>query len=189
MATTAHENAESALPTDLPIQFGGRFELVDHHGGQVSHKDFAGRFMLIYFGYTHCPDICPTNLLTMAQALLQLGDRAKPVQPLFISVDPGRDTVDVLAKYVGFFHPDLIGLTGTEEQVSAAARAYKIHRSKVITANQESEDDYLVNHSSITYLMGPAGEFVTLFPHDTKPEFMAKTITKYLDGGTSTGSL
>ncbi|MDH3691412.1 MAG: SCO family protein [Gammaproteobacteria bacterium] len=183
-ASTSTENAtdstEQASSQGLPIRFGGPFTLIDHHGNTVSDKDFAGRFMLIFFGYTYCPDICPTNLTTMAQALKDLGDAGDAVQPLFISVDPERDTIEVLEKYVNFFHPRLIGLRGSEEQVSAAAHAYKIHRGKVITQNQTSTDDYLVNHSSITYLMGPTGDFVTLFPHDTKPKFMTKTIAKYV---------
>lgn len=168
-----------ALP-DFPVSFGGPFSLVDHGGTPRSDRDFRGSFMLIYFGYTYCPDICPTNLQTMTDALDLIGDKAGQVQPLFISVDPARDTAAALGDYVSYFHPRLIGLTGSERQVRAVAKAYRIHRSKVTVADAAPED-YLVNHSSITYLMGPDGRFVTLFPHDTKADFMAQAIAKYLN--------
>ena len=173
------EPAPPELP-EFPVSFGGPFTLVDHLGMPRSDADFQGGFLLIYFGYTYCPDICPTNLQTMTEALDLLGDKADRVQPLFISVDPGRDTVAVLKDYVPHFHPRLVGLTGSEQQVRAAAKAYRIHRSKVVMADAAA-DEYLVNHSSITYLMGPDGKFVTLFPHDTKADFMAKAIAKYLN--------
>ena len=174
----SEETSAPKLP-DFPVSFGGPFELVDHTGARRSDTDFRGDFLLIYFGYTYCPDICPTNLQTMTEALDLLGDKAEQVQPLFISVDPARDTVETLGDYVPHFHPRMIGLTGSEPQVRAAAKAYRIHRSKVVMADAAPED-YLVNHSSITYLMGPDGKFVTLFPHDTKADFMAQAITKYL---------
>ncbi len=166
---------------ELPFSFGGPFELRDHEGQLRSDQDFRGRFMLVYFGYTYCPDICPTNLQTLSNALDILGETAEAVQPVFISVDPARDGVPQLRDYVSHFHPRLIGLTGSEAQVRAAARGYKIHRSKVLTDGDPEADDYLVNHSSITYLMGPDGEFVTLFPHDTEADFMAEAIGRYLN--------
>ncbi|MGF1607883.1 MAG: SCO family protein [Kiloniellales bacterium] len=164
----------------FPVTFGGPFSLVDHRGRPRSDSDFRGRFLLIYFGYTTCPDICPTNLQIMADALDLLDDKADQVQPLFITVDPARDTVQRIQDYIDHFHPRLIGLTGSEAQVRAAAKAYRVHRSKLVLADAAPED-YLVNHSSITFLMGPDGAFVTLFPHDTEAEAMAAAIAKYLD--------
>lgn len=175
-AFAARAQEAPALPSDLPIQFGGPFSLIDHNGEARSDRDFRGRFMLIYFGYTHCPDLCPTGLQTIATALDELGAAADRIQPLFVTVDPARDTVELLRDYVGYFHPRLIGLTGSEQQIRAVSKAYRIHRLKVVT---EDEDDYLVTHSTITYLMGPDGRFVTLFPHDTDSAFMAQILLKY----------
>jgi protein SCO1/2 len=134
--------------------------------------------MLVFFGYSNCPDICPIGLTTMAAALDALGARAAQVQPLFITVDPARDT-EVLADYVAHFHPRLIGLGGSQAQV-AAARAYRVHRSKVITSSSASAGDYLVTHSSLTFLMGPDGAFLTLFPQGTTAPAMVTAIAKYL---------
>ncbi|MDD9878715.1 MAG: SCO family protein [Magnetovibrio sp.] len=178
--------AAAKAPPALPFSFGGAYALTDHTGRAVTDRDFRGRFQLVFFGYTYCPDICPTGLTDMAAALDALGPLAERVQPLFISVDPGRDTPAVLKDYVAHFHPRLIGLTGSEAQVRAAAKAYRVHRSKLVTQGAKA-DEYLVNHTSITYLMAPDGTFVTLFPHGTKPAFMTKALRKYLarDGGGS----
>ena len=182
----------AALPvrageSPLPFRFGGPFELVDHHGTTRSDTDFRGRFMLVYFGYTYCPDICPTDLYLMHQALEQIGAEAAKIQPLFISVDPDRDRPALLKEYVANFHPYLIGLTGSEAQVRAAAKAYRVHRVKVPQPDV-GEDDYLVNHSSLTYLMGPDGTFLSLIPHGTPPERMAEILRKYLSRVHTTGS-
>ena len=165
----------------FPVRFGGPFELIDHTGATRTNSDFAGRFMLIYFGYTNCPDICPHNLQVMTEALERLGDVGAQIQPLFITSDPARDTAELLREYVEHFHPSLVALTGSEAQIRAAAKSFRVHRSKLVSKDATDANDYLVNHTSLTYLMGPDGEFVTLFPHDTKPEFMAKTIKGYLE--------
>lgn len=166
-----------------PFSFGGPFSLVDHKGQKVTDKDFRGRFLLIYFGYASCPNICPTNLEIMAEALDQLGGVADRVQPVFISVDPDRDLPQVLAKFVANFHPRLIGLTGTEKQIASVAKAYRIYRGK-IRLPEMKKDEYLVTHTPTTFLMGPDGKFLTLFPHDTDPEFMGKTLGRYLSAKT-----
>lgn len=171
----ADKNAERP---DFPITFGGPFDLVDHQGQRRSERDFRGRFLLIQFGYTFCPDVCPLGLETITQALDLLDGTASKVQPLFISVDPARDTPDRLAAYVGHFHPALIGLTGSEAEVQAVARAYKVHRRKVVP--EAAPEEYLVDHSSITYLMGPDGAFISLFPYGTAPERMADVLAGYL---------
>ena len=169
------------LPRNLPLSFGGAFSLVDHDGKPRTDRDYRGNFLLVYFGYTYCPDICPTGLQTIAEALDALGKKASKVRPVFVSVDPARDTPEVLKDYVANFHPAMVGLTGTEAQVRAVARAYRVHRSKVITPDMKDDMDYLVNHTSITYLMGPDGSWKTLFPHGTSAEVMAKALRRYVN--------
>lgn len=154
---------------------GGPFTLTDQHGEQVTEQDFAGRFMLIYFGYTFCPDICPTSLTVMAAALDQLPEeQAAQVVPIMITVDPARDTVEQLAAYAPLFHPRLVALTGSEEQVREAARAYRVYYH----VPEEEGDAYLVDHSTFVYLMGPDGSYRTHFGIDASPEQMAEAIGK-----------
>ncbi|MFP3942867.1 MAG: SCO family protein [Alphaproteobacteria bacterium] len=175
------------LTTDAPVsgtapgtgtaKVGGPFELVDHTGRTVTQADFAGKPMLIYFGFTYCPDVCPTALQVMSQALDRLGPQAEQVQPVFISIDPERDTPENMAAYVGHFHERMVGLTGTPEQVRQAADAYRVYYKK---SKGAAEADYLMDHSSVVYLMGPEGEFLAHFNHTTSPEKMAEGIAKAL---------
>jgi cytochrome oxidase Cu insertion factor (SCO1/SenC/PrrC family) len=152
---------------------GGPFTLTDQHGKEVSEKDFAGRYMLIYFGYTFCPDICPTSLTVMAAALDQLPEeQSEQVVPVFITVDPARDTVEQLAAYAPLFHPRLVALTGSEDQVREAARAWRVYYH----VPDEEGDAYLVDHSTFVYLMGPDGSYRTHFAMDALPEAMAEAI-------------
>ncbi len=171
--------AQDRVPPPLAKLFGGPFALVDQDGEPRTDADYRGRFMLIYFGYTYCPDICPTNLAVMSEALDALGAEAARIQPILISVDPARDTPEALKEYAAAFHPSLVGLGGSEAQVRAAAKAYRVHRRKVIPPDTDPED-YLVDHSSLTYLMGPDGGFVTMFPHDTPADRMADVLRGYL---------
>ncbi len=166
-------------PPPMAALFGGPFELADHNGRTRTDRDFPGKYLLINFGYTHCPDICPTSLGTMAETLDRLEAAGQAIQPLFITIDPERDTGEVLKDYVPNFHPRLIGLRGTEAQTKAVAKAYRVHRSKLILDDAPAED-YLVNHSSLTFLMAPNGDFLTMFPYGSQPEFMATTIRRYL---------
>ncbi|MHC8507906.1 MAG: SCO family protein [Rhodospirillales bacterium] len=158
---------------------GGPFTLTDQTGRKVTEADFRGRFMLIYFGYTYCPDICPTALNDMADAVNLLGAEQDKVTPVFITVDPARDTVAHLKDYVAYFHPRMAGLTGTPEQTAAAARAYKIY-FRLNDAPEDDPDGYLVDHSSIMYLMGPGGEYAAHFPHGSTPENIAQGIRERL---------
>ena len=152
---------------------GGPFTLTDQHGARVTEQDFAGRFMLVYFGYTFCPDICPTSLTVMAAALDQLPEaQAEQVVPILITVDPARDTVEQLADYAPLFHPRLVALTGSEEEVREAARAYRVYYH----VPEEDGDAYLVDHSTFVYLMGPDGSYRTHFGIDASPEAMAEAI-------------
>ena len=164
----------------LPITFGDPFALVDEDGAARTERDFAGRFLLVYFGYTTCPDICPTNLTAMASALDAVGAAGQRVQPLLISVDPGRDTPARLKAFTAKFHPRLIGLTGSESQIRAVARAYRVSRGKVSLPDPGDADGYLILHSPTTFLMGPDGRFLTLFPHGTDGDAMARTLANYL---------
>ena len=178
MGLTIGANAAPA-PPPLANLFSGGFELTDHNGRARSSNDYSGRFMLIFFGYTYCPTICPTNLQHMAQALEQLGDKANTVQPIFITIDPARDTPSVLKEYVMNFGTRIVGLTGSEDQIRHVAKSYRVHRRKVIP-DKSAPQDYLVDHSSLTLLIGPDGKFRTLFPHDTTAPVMAKRLKKYL---------
>ena len=167
-----------STPSSQP-DIGGAFSLTDQTGKTVTDADLRGRYMLVFFGYTYCPDVCPTALQTMTDALDMLGTLAKRVQPVFISVDPQRDTPQVLQSYVENFHPSLIGLTGTPDQIKAVARVYRIYFAKV-KEEGAGEDNYLMNHSAIVYLMGPDGKFVTHFTHGTTPQEMAAKMREYL---------
>lgn len=159
---------------------GGPFTLVDGQGETVTEKDFAGQYTLVYFGYTFCPDVCPTSLSITAQALSLLPeDKAAKVTPVFITVDPQRDTPAMVGEYVSHFHPRMVGLTGTEEQVKAAARAYKVFYQRVDEEGGDP-DAYVMDHSSVTYLMGPDGALVTHFSHGIPPKDMADRLAGIL---------
>lgn len=161
------------------VNIGGPFTLTDHTGKRVTDQDFRGKYMLVYFGYTFCPDVCPTSLSTMGDALDRLSpEELDKLVPIFVSVDHERDTVEVLASYVPNFHDKLIGMTGTAEEIKSVARAYKAYYAKV---NEDDPDgNYLMDHSSITYLMGPDGQYVTHFNHGTASDKMAARLAEIL---------
>ena len=157
---------------------GGPFSLVGADGKPVTDRDFRGRYMLIFFGFTHCPDICPAELQVIAQALEQLGDKAKTVVPIFITLDPERDTPQAMANYVKSFGPNFVGLTGSPEAIEAAAKAYRVAYSKV--ENKGSAGDYGVDHSALVYLMDPEGRYVTHFSYGLSADQMAEKLGKSL---------
>lgn len=157
---------------------GGPFTMTDHTGKQVTEKDFRGRYMLIFFGFTNCPDICPAELQVMSAAMDELGLKAEKVVPVFVSVDPKRDTVERVASYVSNFHKDMVGLTGTREQVEKMAKAFRIYYAEV--KDESTGDGYSVDHSSVAYLMGPEGEYLAHFSFGTKPAEMASRIGEFL---------
>jgi protein SCO1/2 len=157
---------------------GGPFSLVGADGKPVTDRDFRGRYMLIFFGFTHCPDICPAELQVIAQALEQLGDKAKKVVPIFITLDPERDTPQAMANYVKSFGPNFVGLTGSPEAIAAAAKAYRVAYSKV--ENKDSAGDYSVDHSALVYLMDPEGRYVTHFSYGLSADQMAEKLGKSL---------
>src|ERR1700730_12557407 len=156
---------------------GGPFDLVDHAGNRRTDADFRGKFLLVYFGFTYCPDVCPTDLLAIGLTLDRLGAGAEAVQPLFITVDPERDTPEHLAKYVPFFHPRLIGLTGNADQIRKVASAYRAYFAKVAIS---SSAEYTVDHSSFIYLMDRNGQYLGFFPPGTSAERMAEVIRLHL---------
>lgn len=165
-----------------PSSIIGRFLLVNHFGEAVTDLDYRGKFQLVTFGYTFCPDICPTTLVNMAQALKLLGASAERIQPLFVSVDPERDTPKVLREYVTYFHPDFIGLTGTPDLVKRVADNFKVKYEKVVDPNRDPKL-YSVDHSAGIYLMAPDGQFVVKFAHALPPDELAKRIRSFLGEG------
>jgi cytochrome oxidase Cu insertion factor (SCO1/SenC/PrrC family) len=155
------------------MALGGPFNLVDETGQAVSERDFAGRWMLVYFGFTYCPDVCPTELGTVAAALDAMGPAGERVTPVFITVDPQRDTPAAMADYVSRFHPRMRGLTGTPEQIAEAARRYRVYYAR---ARRTDTTDYLMDHSSFVYLVGPDGRVRALYRPEMRPEDMAAAV-------------
>ncbi|XP_015961011.1 protein SCO1 homolog 1, mitochondrial [Arachis duranensis] len=162
-------------PSAGKAAIGGPFHLINHDGKYVTEKDFVGKWTLLYFGFTHCPDICPDELVKLAAAVDKIKAKAGiEIVPVFISVDPERDTVEQVREYVKEFHPSLIGLTGTPEEIKSVARAYRVYYMK--TAEEDS--DYLVDHSIVMYLMGPNMEFVKFFGKNNDVDSLTDGIIK-----------
>jgi protein SCO1 len=153
---------------------GGPFALENGEGKPVTDRDFRGHYMLVYFGYTYCPDVCPTTLTAVADAMDKLGQKANEVQPLFITVDPKRDTPPVVKQYASAFGPRVIGLTGSQDQIAAVAKEYRVYYAEHRTG--PGPNDYSMDHSSILYLMGPDGQFIAPIRADQSGDDMAKAI-------------
>jgi len=159
---------------------GGDFTL-ESVQGKVSLSDYRGKVVLLYFGYTWCPDVCPTSLSMLAQALTEMSDaELKQVQGIFVSVDPARDTPERLAEYTDYFHPKIIGVTGSKKRVAEVAEQYGVAYRKV---ESESATGYLVDHSSFTYVIGPDGELATRLSHGTPPQEILKAVRPLLEDG------
>ncbi|MFY0610974.1 MAG: SCO family protein [Hyphomicrobiaceae bacterium] len=156
---------------------GGPFELTTHNGKRVRDTAFRGKLMLVYFGFTYCPDICPAGLQVITASLDKLGADADKVAPLFVTVDPERDTPAQLKTYVASFHKNLVGLTGSAEDISAVAKAYRVYYRK---AQDPSLNDYTMDHTSFMYLMDGKGEFITHFPHAIEPDKLAARLAAEL---------
>ena len=170
------------LPASAPsvgrALVGGPFNLTDQTGKRVSDKDFRGRYTLVFFGFTNCPDVCPSALQVMAAALDKLGPEAQKITPVFITVDPERDSPAQLASYLKSFHPRLVGLTGTPAEIEAVTKAYRVYVKKV--ADPRSGAGYTFDHSAIIYLMGPDGAYLAHFTHATSVDAMAERLAKLL---------
>lgn len=158
---------------------GGAFAMTDHNGRRVTDKDFLGKYALIFFGYTYCPDICPTELHVMAQAMGQLGGDADRLNLLFVTIDPERDTPEVMKSYVDSFGPQMTGLTGSAEDVARIAKTYRVFYQKVPMGQ---DGDYRMDHTALVYLMDPGGKFVTYFNYSTDAKGLADGIREALAG-------
>ena len=168
---------ESGRDPELPgPRIGGRFTLSTPDGREVSDRSFRGKWMLVYFGYTFCPDVCPTALSDMTLALQQLGPLADKVQPIFITVDPQRDTPRVMADYVGSFDPRFIALRGTPEQTAAAAKEYRAYYA----VRRLGDDEYAIDHSSFIYLMNPEGALAKLLTSSLPSHQMADELRRII---------
>jgi protein SCO1/2 len=161
-----------------PLSIGGPFTLEDGGGKAVTDLDFRGKYMLVYFGYTFCPDVCPTTLNAVADAMDKLGPAAARVQPLFITVDPKRDTPAVVKQYAAAFGPNIEGLTGTAEQIARVAKEYRVYYAEHRTG--PGPDDYSMDHSSVLYLMNPDGAFVAPVRADQTGDEIAANLKKLM---------
>ncbi|HBR68691.1 MAG TPA: SCO family protein [Rhodospirillaceae bacterium] len=170
------QKASSVAPMAGGAQVGGGFALIDQDGKEVTENDYAGRYKLIFFGFTFCPAVCPTELQKMARVLDQLEN--PNIQPIFITVDPERDTAQVMKGYVGQFHPDIVGLTGSREQIDKVLADYKVYASKV---ENDMMDGYMMDHSAFIYLMSPNNALITLYPAQDTAEQIAEDIKKRLN--------
>lgn len=159
-----------------PSAIGGAFSLTDQTGRPVTEKDLVGKPSLVFFGFTHCPDICPTKLFEITQMLDSLGADAAKVNVVFITVDPERDTSELLATYLGSFHPAIRGLTGTQEQVEGAMRAYRAYARKVPLDG----GNYTMDHTVFVYLMDRSGQFVSTFDVARDPAVAARDLRRYM---------
>jgi protein SCO1/2 len=160
---------------------GGPFTLTDQDGRPATDRDYAGRYRIMYFGFTHCPDVCPTDLAVLGQALRRFEKsdpaRAARVTPIFVSVDPERDTPAVLKDYVAAFHPRLVGLTGTPKQIAAMTRRYGAYSQKEPAG---PGGGYNVNHSRLAELIGPEGEPIALLPYDKGADAVAAELDRWV---------
>ena len=162
--------------TALASAIGGPFRLIDQNGKPVSDADLKGKWQLVFFGYTHCPDTCPTALNEIALALDQLGVKRGEIEIVFITVDPERDTPGALKAYVTSFDAPILALTGTPEQVAQAAKGYRVYYAK----HPEAGGEYSMDHSSVIYVMDPQGRFTASFTHESTPEQIAERLKKLL---------
>jgi protein SCO1/2 len=162
------------------VPVGGPFVLADPNGRRVALADFRGKLVLLYFGYATCPDVCPTDLGIIAQTLRDLGDAGDQVQPVFVTLDPERDTPAVLREYAPAFHPRLVALTGTQSDIRRVATDYKVFFEKVPMPGTTT---YLIDHTAYTFLLDREGRFVSLFPPGTPPARMAVMLREQLAAG------
>ena len=179
---TARTDTRQGAETRLSASIGGAFALTDQNGIRRSQADFAGRPMLIYFGFTYCPDVCPTALDIMGGALDALQQRDaiahERLQPVFISVDPARDTPPVLRDYLAYFHPRLSGLTGSQADIDAVKSAFKIYAAR--GAAEDENGNFNVDHSSFFYLMDENNRYLAHFDHAITPEILAEKLAEKL---------
>lgn len=179
---SAPDDTSSAEAPLAGARIGGPFSLTDQDGKTVTDKDFEGKYRIVYFGYTFCPDVCPVDVQKLMQGFKlfekEQPERAAKIQPIFISVDPTRDTPEVLKQFTGNFHPRLIGLTGSPDAIAAVAKDYAVYFRKA--DGKDTGPDYLVDHSRQTYLMGPDGGPIALVPLDGQPQEIAAVLEQWV---------
>src|SRR5689334_22780360 len=159
----SHGKVQS-IPTGETVTLGGPFSLTDQTGATRTEADFRGKYMLVFFGYTYCPDVCPTTLAVMSEALKMMGQRADKIAPVFITVDPKRDTPDKLKSYLDSFGPQFVGLTGSTQDIANVAKEYRVYYRE---QSPDQKGDYAVDHSGVVYLMDPNGMFVANYSLET----------------------
>jgi cytochrome oxidase Cu insertion factor (SCO1/SenC/PrrC family) len=179
MAVAAEQPSAAQMMDDLMYgrgTVGGPFTLTDQTGRRRSSSEFRGKLMVVYFGYTYCPDVCPTDVMAISEALRTLGPAAQDIQPVFITIDPERDT-PLLADYLAAFHPGFVGLTGSPDEIRAVANSYKAFYAKVPDARG---GDYSIDHTGVIYLMGRNGEYLGFMPPQTGADRLAEILRKAL---------
>lgn len=175
MALAARARAQSSVSSTPIDGLGGRFILTDHLGRTVTELDMKGRYSLIFFGYTSCPDVCPASLMVMTQAFALMGEQAQQIQPYFITLDPERDSVERMSEYIAYFDPRLIGLTGTKAMIKRLADQFRVKFQKV--ENDSSDSDlYAMDHTASLFLMAPDGSFITKFAHGINADSLEKEL-------------
>jgi protein SCO1/2 len=173
----AGQRTVDTVATGETFKLGGPFALTDQNGATRTAQDFHGKYMLVFFGYTYCPDVCPTTLAVIKSALDMMGSRADRIVPLFITVDPKRDTPEKLKAYLSSFGPRFVGLTGEDKAIASVAKEYRVYYK---IRPSENGGDYAVDHSGVVYLMDPGGAFIANYSLETSPEEMAQDLLKRL---------
>ena len=176
LAMELHNNGKGAAGTVLGSAIGGSFTLIDQNGKTVTNTALEGKWLLVYFGYTHCPDACPTTLNNIALALQDLGAQRDEVRPVFITIDPERDTPQVMKDYVTAFDAPILALTGTAAEIAQAAKNYRVYYAK----HPEAGGDYSMDHTSVIYVMDPKGRFTASFTGEDPPAQIAERLKKLL---------
>ena len=166
------QSVTQTSPAEI-VKLGGPFTLTDQHGVARSDAEFRGKYMLVFFGYTFCPDVCPTTLAVMSAALDKMGSAADRIVPIFISVDPARDKPEILKAYLSAFDTRFVGLTGSEEEIAAAVKAYRVY----VQAHKEQGENYTVDHTGVVYLMDKAGAFLANYSLDMAPDKLAADLS------------
>ncbi len=177
-----HRTRPDPNPTaqEMASSIVANFTLSTHTGATASDATYRGRWLLVFFGFTHCPDVCPTGLATIAQVMDELGPEGEAVQPLFISIDPERDTPEAMAEFVSAFHPRIVGLTGATEAVAAAAKNFRVYYERVEDAS--SPNGYTMEHTTSIYLIDPEGRFVKPYSYSATSEDIADSLRRKLKG-------
>jgi protein SCO1/2 len=180
VAACEDRRPEPFAATDITgASFGGEIRLTDHHGRPRALADYHGKAVLLFFGYTHCPDICPTTMARFAAVSKRLGDDARRLQVVFVTLDPGRDTTEVLARYVPFFHPDFVGLTGSEAEIAEVARRYRVP----FVRRDEGGGNYLIDHWAGAYAFDAAGRLRLYVPPDLADEALVADLRRLMVAG------